>query len=142
MDKYKITLRRKNPGICQICLNPGHWSYECEKKRAYLYRPSALTRYKNKIDKNENPTRQSKKPPKYRSIRRDRRRFGYQESSDSSDSSDSDQEEQEIEEEQQDEHEQREDWQNHLTQQEMNDLENRSTHLKKGIDLDEVDLFK
>ena len=91
MDKYKITLRRKNPGVCQICLNPGHWSYECDKKRAYLYRPSALTRYKNRknAQSNPGPEAKSKRPPKYKAVRRDRRRFGYRESSDSSDSSES-----------------------------------------------------
>ena len=92
MDKYKITLRKKNPGVCQICLNPGHWSYECTKKRAYLYRPSALTRYKNrKLNRDAEPERKTKakKPPKYKVRRRDRRRFGYQESSDSSESEES-----------------------------------------------------
>ena len=100
--KNKITLRRKNPGLCQICLNPGHWSYECEKKRAYLYRPSALTRYKNKSMNLTDNRKRSKKPPKYKAMRRDRRRFGYESSDSSSDESEdeeSEQEEEDIQEE-------------------------------------------
>ena len=91
--KNRTTLRKENPGVCQICLNKGHWSYECTKKRAYLYRPSAMTKYKNKaeVDSPERnvSSKKMKKMPKYRVGKFDRRRFGEMESSSSSEDSDS-----------------------------------------------------
>ena len=97
MNMSRVTLKKENQGVCQICLNKGHWTYECEKKRAYLYRPSAMTLYNNRklgipssIDQSQ---RKKIKPPKYRIGRRDRKRFGEQPSeSESSSGSDSDSE--------------------------------------------------
>ena len=32
---------------CQRCLEPGHWSYECQNPPAYVYRPTARAIYLN-----------------------------------------------------------------------------------------------
>ena len=33
---------------CQKCLQTGHWTYECEYERKYVYRPSRTKTLKNK----------------------------------------------------------------------------------------------
>ena len=44
MDPYQKIFGDDRNKKCQKCLNHGHWTYECTKKAAYLYKPSMSVR--------------------------------------------------------------------------------------------------
>jgi hypothetical protein len=65
--------KRSGVSQCQNCLNYGHFTYQCTKKRAYLYRPSPNTLFgSNKLYSNQS----TDKAPAYHPAPSDKRRFG------------------------------------------------------------------
>ena len=45
--KLLMHRRVQKQAKCQRCLEPGHWSYECQNPPAYVYRPTARAIYLN-----------------------------------------------------------------------------------------------
>lgn len=70
---FRLGHERPSESIqCQNCLNFGHYTYQCTKKRAYLYRPSSNTLFStNQLFANQSLD----KAPAYHPVPFDRKRF-------------------------------------------------------------------